>query len=319
VATRRGKVPSIDAELARVKALRDAGALSAALGDARARVVLAAANTVAENEIRGCDAALVEAFSRLVKQPDPGTADPQCRAKVGVLEAILALETEDEREAYELGLRYVQPEPVWGATADTAGAVRGLSLLGLVRVRHPDAAIFAAEALEDPERTTRAAAAQALAEVVAEVGLPLLRHKLEVGDAEPEVLGACLASFLSQSPEAGLRLAPRLLGRADEPVQEALLLALGESRRAEAFPVLRDYSGKATAVAYVAMALLRQEAATAHLLKVIASGPVRLAGQAVKALAHFRHDPALSARLRAAAAGRDQAFTAQVEAALALR
>ena len=320
VAARKRTDAAVDAELKRVKALREAPALSAALADPLARVVLAAANTIAEHEVDGCGAALVAAFARLLKAAEPATTDPQCRAKVGVLEALLSREAEAEREAYELGLHFVQQEPVWGATVDTAGAVRGLSLLGLVRTRHPDAAVHAALALEDPERATRAAAARALAEVVPEVALPLLRHKIEVGDAEPEVLGACFASFLAHSTDAGLGLATVLLARLDEPGQEAVLLALGESRQPGAFAVLRDYSGRATAVAFVAMALLRIEPATAHLLEVIAGQPVRAATHALKALAHFRHDPALCERIRRAASARkDAEFSSAVEAALALR
>jgi HEAT repeat protein len=317
LAPRKNKDVLLDEEIRRVKALSDAKGLSRALADPRARVVLAAANATKEHEVHGCDAALLEAFLRLCRSAEPAKDDPQCRAKTGVLEAILSVEAEQEDDAYLLGLHYRQEEPVYGGSVDTAADVRGLSVLGLVRVRHPHAAVFAAVALEDEERGVRAAAARALGESSPEAALPLLRHKLEVGDKEAEVIGACMASYLALAFDSGLALSRELLSSSEEPEQEAILLALGESRQPRAFEVLRDYRGRASAVAFVAMAVLRQEPATEHLLGVVAAGPKQLALQSLRALSHFRHDPALCARIRAAAQKRsDPQFEVETEKAL---
>jgi hypothetical protein len=320
VPKRKSADSEIEAEIARVKQLGDAPGLKTALADKRPRVLIAAARTIADREITECGRAVVEAFQRLVGASDGFKADPQCRAKAALLQTVLALEADGERDAYLSGLRYAQREPAFGSDVDTAGEIRGLSVLGMVRARHPDSAVFAAEALADPERAVRIAAAQALGEAAPEAALPLLRYKLEVSDPEPEVTGACYGAYLALSPASGLELARALLARNGEAEQEALLLALGESRLPGAFPVLRQYSGRASAVACVAMALLRLEPATDHLLWRIASGGAREAGQALKALAHFRHDEALCERVRAAAASRkDAAFSAEVERAIAAR
>ena len=306
---RRSKEADVEEEVARTKALSDASALKAALEHANARVVIAAAAAVEEQELAACGDALVDAFARVLN----GVSDPQCRAKVALLKAIMALEADRERDAYLLGRRFVQMEAQWGPPVDTASEVRGLSVLGLVRSRHPEAAIFAAEALADPEHRVRLAAADALGEATLDAALPVLRLKLAIGDAEPEVLGAALRSYVELDTTGGLKLARELLAARGEAEQEAVLLALGESRKVEALDVLREYTGRASDVAFLAMALLRHEPATGYLLEVISTGPDRHAAQAVKALANFRHDPALCARIRAAAGKRPASFRGDLE------
>ncbi len=309
----RAKEAEIEAAVARARASSDVRELGEALGHASARVVLAAAAAVEEQALGPCGGALVAAFERLV---NGSVADPQCRAKAALLRAIIAVQADRERDAYLLGRTVVQREAQWGPPVDAAAEVRGLSVLGLIRSRHPDGPVFAAEALADPEHRTRLAAAQALAEALPDAALPVLRLKIAIGDAEPEVLGAAVRGFVELSTPAGLELARELLSSRGEADQEAVLLALGESRKAEAFEVLRDYRGPASEVAFLAMALLRQEPATLHLLAVISDGSERHAEQAAKALASFRHDPVLCERVRAAAKERSAGLRAKVEKAL---
>lgn len=66
----------------------------------------------------------------------------------------------------------------------------------------------------------------------------------------------------------------------------------------------------------LALALLRDEAATDYLLECVREGETADAVAAVKALATFRDDPRLAARLREAAKGRERVVTAAVMAAL---
>jgi hypothetical protein len=202
MAKRPPKETLVEQAVADAKALRDAAGLSGALEHPSARVVIAAAHCIEANEVRGCDAALLTAFKRL----DSAEVDPQCRGKIAVLRALMALEADTERVAYLLGRTCVRPEKAWGPPVDTA---------------------------------------------------------------------------------------------------------------AEAFELLRDYQGRASDVAFVALALLRHEPATVHLLEVIAGGSARHAEQAVKALAHFKHDPVLCERVRAAAKKRGaKPFEALVETKL---
>jgi hypothetical protein len=304
----------IEEAVEKVLALRerpDATALVKALEHSSARVVLAAAQIIEGLEETGGWPQLERAFARLLDEREPHKSDPMCRAKVALLRAMLRLEAEGERAAYERGRTYVQREPVWGGQIDTAGELRGLCVLGLVRARHPDAALFAAEALVDAERATRVGVLQALAEAPPDSALPLLRYKLATGDKEPEVVGACFSAFLELAPGTALALAPTLLSQSEGPDAEVIALALGESKKREAFPVLRDVAETASAdvrgVAFVAMTLLRDEAATAHLLHVVEQGPASHAEQALQALAHFRHDPKLRERALGAVKERGEA------------
>jgi hypothetical protein len=307
----------IDDSIAQVLALRerfDASALRTALEHKHARVVLAATQV-----LEGLDAGgggwpeASAAFLRLLDEPQPHKHDPMCRAKVGLVRAMLHLEADAERAAYERGRRYAQNEPAFGGPNDTAAELRGLCVLGLVRTRHPDASVFAAEALADPQRGTRLGAAHAIAELPPDAALPLLRYKLAVSDEEPEITGAVFAAFLELAPTLALTLAPELLHGDDG---EAVALALGESKKREAFPVLRDaLPGVAPSVVYVAMSLLRDEDANAYLLDAVAHGAH--AETALKALAHFRHDPKLRERTLAAVKQRgDPALAAAAAKAL---
>jgi hypothetical protein len=309
----------IDDAVTKVLALRDnpdASALREALSHKSARVVLAAAQVIEGLEQTAGWPELSAAFIRVLDEPEAHKHDPMCRAKVGLLKAMLKREADSEREAYLRGRGYVQNEPAYGGSNDTAGEVRALSVLGLVRTRHPDATVLAAEALADPQRGTRIGAAQALGEAVPDHVLPLLRYKLAVGDKDPEVTGAVFASFLDLAPALALELAPALMHGDDA---ETIALALGESKRREAFPVLRDAADRLPEVAYVAMALLRDEEATALLLETVANGRASHAEHALKALAHFRHDPKLRARALEAVEQRgDKKLAATAASALAV-
>jgi hypothetical protein len=309
----------IDDDIAKVLALRerfDAAALKKGLTHKNARVVLAATQV-----LEGLDAGsggwpeLSATFLRVLDEREPHKHDPMCRAKAGLIRAMLHLEADSERAAYDRGRRYVQNEPGYGGPTDTAAELRGLCVLGLVRARHPDASVYAAEALADPQRATRLGATHAIAELPPDAALPLLRFKLALSDDAPEITGAVFAAFLDLAPTLALSLAPELLHGEDG---EAIALALGESKKREAFPALRDaMPGVEASVVFVAMSLLRDEEATAYLLDVVANGAP--AEAALKALSHFRHDPRLRERIIAAVDQRgDKKLSAAAAKALAI-
>src|SRR5204862_7732974 len=71
---------------------------------------------------------LIEAYARFLT--DPVKRDPNCMAKQAIARALVALECRDI-PFYLEGIRYVQLEPVWGGSADTAVDVRCSCAMGL--------------------------------------------------------------------------------------------------------------------------------------------------------------------------------------------
>jgi hypothetical protein len=275
--------------------------LAQGLADRSNLVVAAAAELVAEAELPALVPALVAAFDRLMI--DPVNSDKTCRGKIAIARALVVLDSDSAR-VFSTGLRHMQLEAAWGPPVDTAPELRAQCALGLVRSRHPDAAVLVAERLADPAHVTRAAVAQILVELQPATALPLLHYKVAIGDDEPQVIAACFASLLELEPEAAVPLAARYLDEHPGELAEAVALALGESRRREAFEVLRDWGDRVIderRVAFVALAMLRDDRAFDHLVEVVASGTAVSADLALAALAHFRHDQALCDRALAAA------------------
>ncbi len=319
------KPSRLDQAVQEVAALREAPndpalakALNAALENPHARVVLAAAQIIEDRELEGHGEKLADAFERLLDAKEPHKHDPNCRAKGAVLRALLRTDGTVRLRVLERGIAYVQLEPVWGKSIDTAAEVRGHSALGLIRARHADATVLTAKLLADPEAQARTAAADALAEAPRDSALPLLRYKIAIGDSEPAVTGAAFASYLAIDAAQALELAGDYLREAPEEVAEAVVLAMGGSRAPGAFPVLRDCSARATGqlrqATFTALALLRDENATAHLLEVVAGGSEKDAEAALNALAHFKHDEKLRERVRAAAKDRAESVVVRAVA-----
>jgi hypothetical protein len=247
---------------------------------------------------------MADAFDRLMS--DPVESDKTCRGKIAIARALVALGSDSAR-VFMAGLAHFQLEPAWGQPVDTAPELRAQCALGLVRSRHSDATVLVAERLADPSHVTRAAVAQILVELDPATTVPLLHYKIASGDPEPQVIAACFATLLELEPSAAVALAGRYLDENPGEPAEAVALVLGESRRGEAFPVLKDWTDRvidARRVGFVALALLRDDRAFDHLIQVVASEPAATADLALAALAHFRHDQALRARALAAAAAR---------------
>lgn len=278
-----------------------------ALGDRSNMIVEAAADAVAESEARELAPALMDAFDRLMV--DPIASDKTCRGKIALARALVRLDA-DAARVFLVGLAHEQREPAWGPPVDTAAELRGHCALGLVRSRHPDAAALVAERLADPEPLARAAMARVLLELDQAVAVPLLRFKIRLGDDHADVIGACFASLLELTPGGAVTLAEAYLRAHDGASAEAVALALGESRRPEAFEVLRGWgegSREARRVAFVAIALLRDDRGFDYLVEVVARDIAPAADEALAALGHFRHDQALVERALAAARTRDDA------------
>lgn len=268
-------------------------------------LVAAAAKRIVEHGLTSLvDLELVPAYKRLLDRA--AQRDPGCRGKIGVARALHELD-EWQEDVFVHGATYVQFEPTWGGSTDTAAELRGVSGLAHAHFNRPDALDVLAALLADPERTARVAAAQGFGDAGRPDAAAVLRFKLLQGDAETEVLSACCESLLALQREAAFAFLVRFLDAHDERA-EATALALGASRRADAVPHLVAWCERCDAdqratVGYLALALSRTDAGTAQLLAVVRAGRAPDAVAAARALATFKDDPAIRDQL--ANAGRE--------------
>jgi len=260
-----------------------------------------AAHIIGRAELHDFIPDLVNAFERcLVKAAD---SDPGCRAKQAIAEALYRLDFSNE-SIFLSGIRHVQKEPIWGGQVDTAPPLRGTCALGLVRMNYPQVMVELGDLLADPEPEARIGAARAIAYSGTDQGIPLLRLRVKIGDTAP-VLLECLIALLKLAPMSSLPLVKDLLyarteSGLEEDVEyaETVALALGDSRLAEAFPVLRDWwqrvrDRELRRSGLLAIATLRQPDAIDFLLTLVAEGMTEDAKSAIKALSVYQHDPTL--------------------------
>jgi HEAT repeat protein len=245
----------------------------------------------------GCTQELVEAFRRLLE--DQVKRDPGCLAKMAIVRRLLDTD-EAAPEVYFAGARYIQMEPVWGGQEDTARELRGLCVIGLVRMTHPEALLEAVRLLCDSTAESRTGALRALAESGKAEAELLLRYKAMLGDRKIEVTGECFAAILRLGPrERALPFVAEFLGHRDEEVAEAAAIALGESRLTEAWPILRSAWERARSQSAIllGMALLRTEESIDFLMERVAHDRERVAASAIEALALYRNDETVRLRL----------------------
>jgi HEAT repeat protein len=302
------KARSTEAKLARLRELRgqepspqQCDELRAFLNDASNFVVAEAATIIGANAYAGLTPHLVKAFGRLLD--DGEKTDKLCRGKIAIIETLNKLEFADE-EFFLRGIRVVQNEPVWGGSVDTAIAVRVASAFGLVRLRSRGVLALLVDMLAAEDKAERVGAVQALAYSGAEAAGLVLRLKSLLGDEESEVISECLGGLLDLNPVEGIPFVAKFLDAPTEAIQEAALLALGGSRRPEAFEVLKSFAernqGEIQEVAFVALALLRLPTATDLLLTRVAEPASAASRAAVAALAIHRYDERIRERTAAA-------------------
>jgi HEAT repeat protein len=282
------------------------GALKTALADRHFMVVARAAVLSGERLLHELMPDLLSAYSRFLT--DTAKRDPRCKAKSAIARALVALEARDIA-FYQAGIGYRQLEPVWGGRADTATDLRCSCAMGLANTGHLRAVTELAGLLNDPEASVRCGAARAIA-----CGNPfeaeaVLRLKVHIGDAEPQVIGECFGALLAIAPEYSLPFVAAYLREKDEALQEYAALALGESRRPEALTLLRNAwtdivtsAGRGALIR--AAALHRSEPAFEWLLEIIATGAPKLAAVAVEAPAVYERNTKLLEQVKAAKARR---------------
>ncbi|MHB0937305.1 MAG: HEAT repeat domain-containing protein [Armatimonadota bacterium] len=247
---------------------------------------------------------LLERGERLFKL---GTeADKQCRGKEAIVKALDALGNTWEA-VYLRGIRWVQMEPVWGGRADTAANLRGYCAQALARMDYPDAHFEIESLLVDKEMPARVAAVNALAYLGDERSELLLRFKALIGDEEPPVLAACFAGLLTIAPERSVPFVAGFLSSGDTDLAERAALALGESRRPEAFAALRqcwddlvDFTFRKTLL--LAIGLVRSEDSFNFLLTVVRDEGRTAALRALEALAIYAAEERRREQIREAVA-----------------
>ena len=240
---------------------------------------------------------LVGGFERLLVAG--AVRDPGCSGKVAVLEA---LGEEAPQELLERAAVYRQPEKSWGPPVDTAGGVRARAVLTMVDRRELDAPMYLGLLLADASVSCRRAGYEGLAawgdEVLAGA---LIRMRVELGEDEPDALGAAFDSLLELSPDLH---GPYVVGclKRKAVVAECAALSLGAAR----LDVLGDLVGfyrsakenQTAATALVAIGLLRSEPSIEALLEVVDDGTLDEAEAALDGLAVHLGDAEVVARVR---------------------
>ncbi len=158
------------------------------------------------------------------------------------------------------------------------------------------------DAMADPEKDVRIAAAVALGAVGSESAGLVLRLKVRLGDKDPDVFSECLGGLLAVDAGENLPLVAEYLDPSNAIACEAAAMALGKSRLAEALDPLADcwrrsHSSELKRHLLLAVAILRRSAAVDFLAELVASEPEPDAAAALAALGIYKDDPRLRERI----------------------
>jgi HEAT repeat protein len=222
---------AVEEKVAAIEALRSSTnavePLRKALRDRNNFVCSKAAAVAGDLLLRELIPDLLAAFERFLK--DPVKSDPKCWAKNAIVKALKDL-GHDDAAIYLRGIGHVQMEPVWGGSADSAGALRGACALALVACSMPRDAILLhlADVLADPEMRVRSDAARAIAQLPGQDSILMLRVKAQAGDKEPAVIGQCFLSLLGIDPRGSIPFVARFLTSTNEDLCFEAAAALGE-------------------------------------------------------------------------------------------
>ena len=208
--------------------------LREALRDKSSHVMARAAKLIAARGWKELEPELAAAYGKLKK-------DPQCTAKLALVAALSEFDT-TRTEILFAAARTVQWEDSWGRPVDAAAPLRGLAAMALAaNTTAPVDRVYRTlvDLLTDEQLTTRSHAARALGQLVHPQSELLLRFKIQSGDAEPEVIGACFDALLEVAPgEAVAYLEPYLERDAEDPLAFEAASALGASRTPAAFELM---------------------------------------------------------------------------------
>lgn len=304
---------SLDDKLAALRGLRGRGLnaeekarLRDRIGDRSNLVVAAAAAIAGDNALIELKEDLRAAFDRFLANPLKD--DKLCRAKIAIVQALDRME-DPGADLFRRAATHVQPEPVWGGTEDSAPPLRAAAIIAMARVEGSASLPSLVDALADPARDVRIAAASAIGAVGTEGAGLVLRLKVRVGDRDPDVFSECLGGLLAVDPGENLAIVAGYLDPSDPAACEAAALALGKSRLPEAFePLLacwpRCHSPELRQQVLLAIAILRRPGPTDYLMDLVASEAEPTAIAALSALRIFQGDPRLRDRIAGLVRGR---------------
>ncbi len=205
-------------------------------------------------------------------------------------------------DVFEKAASYVQLEPVWGRSEDSAAPLRAAAIIALARIEGSRSLPRLVNAMVDPARDVRMAVAQALGYVGTEAAGLILRLKTRIGDRDPDVLSECYSGLLEVDPKENLAFVAEYLDP-DEPARcEAAAMALGKSRLPDALVPLGacwQACGPSDTGRQVllAIAMLRLPSVFDYLLEIVATEPEKNAIAAMAALKIHNYDPRLCERL----------------------
>jgi hypothetical protein len=269
------------------------------VGDRSNLVVAAAAAIAGDTTLIEMAKDLEVAFDRFMVNPLKD--DKLCRAKIAVIQALDRIEHQDP-EVFRTAACHVQFEPVWGGSQDSAPPLRAAAIIALSRIEGTRCLPVLVDALADPAKDVRIAAALALGGLGTESAGLILRLKARLGDSDPDVLSECLGGLLAVYPNENLAIVTEFLEPTNAAGCEAAALALGKSRLAEALDPLktcfeRTHSAELRQQILLAIGILHRPAATDYLMDLIASGSEPNAIAALSVLTIYKHDPALRVRI----------------------
>jgi hypothetical protein len=251
---------------------------------------------------------LVRAFHRFME--NPSKLDKGCAAMTAIVEALYELDYA-EPQVYLLGIHHVQMEGSFGPPVDAAAKLRAISAMSLARTRHPAALDEIVSLLVDEWPEARIGAVRALALNGGPAGALLIKLKILTGESEPDVLAECFSGLLAAAPERSLPLIAGFIDSEDIAVAEAALLALGSSRLPEALDLLKARSERRAGdplrkIVLVAIAMIRSDSAIEFLLTLLAECSASMAKDVLAALAFFRSNDKVRARVESVVARRNE-------------
>jgi uncharacterized protein (DUF1778 family) len=311
-----GKRPSTEDALRSIRAIRDAPEnfdlkrdLAPFLLHKSNNVSAAAADTIGRLEAVALAQHLVDAFLEWMK--NPSERDPGCKALAAIAQTLAAMD-HPASDVYLAGIRHVQMEASFGPKVDAAAALRGLCAQGLARMSYPDTLLECVTLLADPQTAARAGAARAISESGQHAGVLLLRFKALIGDKNEEVTAECFAGLLRLAPAESLEFVAGFLNSHAEEIAERTALALGESRLAAAFPLLKEaweHTVQATLrrAHLLGIAMLRQDEGVEFLLTRLAEDGESQALDSLSALSLYSRDDSVRKRIQEILAKRNDA------------
>jgi HEAT repeat protein len=180
--------------------------------------------------------------------------------------------------------------------------LRAAAVVALAQAEGASSLPLLVDAMADPAKDVRIAAAVALGAVGTEAAGLVLRLKVRVGDGDPDVLSECLGGLLAVDPRENLPLVAEFLDPSNAAACEAAAMALGRSRLPEALDPLkecwqRSHSTELRQHILLAIAILRRPDATDYLMELVASDEESNASDALSALRIFKDDPRLRERI----------------------